>query len=101
MELSRIFLDSKRVLGDKVFVSGMEDVPATPYSKAYRIYQLDSIKERSAFIISEAPRSCDSVSGSAEVAEMTGFSIVQRSFNHGGKRYHESVFYVDGLKTVK
>lgn len=99
MEISRIYLNSKEVLGDQAFVAGMEDVPATQYTPAYRIYQLDSPKERSAFVICDSPRACSNVSGSAEIQEMTGFSIVQRSFTHAGKRYNENVFLVDGLKT--
>lgn len=40
MEILRVYLNPKEVLGDKVFVSGMEDVPATQNTPAYRVYQL-------------------------------------------------------------
>ena len=35
MEILRVYLNPKEVLGDKVFVSGMEDVPATQNTPAY------------------------------------------------------------------
>lgn len=97
MEIKRIFIDPKLVLGDQFFVSGMEDVPATQYSTGYRIYQLDSRKERSAFVICESPRNAPKISGSAEVSEFKGFSLARRTFVHGGKRYNENVFLVDGF----
>ncbi|MFS1664085.1 hypothetical protein [Streptococcus sp. zg-JUN1979] len=101
MEITRIYLDQKEVLGTKAFVSGMEDVPATQYSPAYRIFQLDSVKERSAFVICDNPRNADSVKTTAQIEKTDGFSIVHRTFTHAGKRYSEPVFLVDGLKVKK
>lgn len=100
MEIKRIYVDPKEVLGEPVFVSGFEEVPATNYAPAYRIYQLDSRKERSAFVICDAIRNAPKIQGSVEVASFVGFSITRRSFSHDGKRYNENVFLVDGL-TVK
>lgn len=101
MEILRVYLNPKEVLGDKVFVSGMEDVPATQNTPAYRVYQLDSKKERSAFLVCDTPRSSDVVSSTAEVETMEGFSIVHRNITHAGKRYNEPVFLVDSLKVKK
>ncbi|AXJ14096.1 hypothetical protein [Streptococcus pluranimalium] len=99
MEIKRIYLDSNEVLGEQAFVSGFEEVPQTNYSPAYRVYQLDSRKERSAFVICESVRNAPKVSGAVEVDQFSGFSIARRTFTHDGKRYNENVFLVDGFTT--
>lgn len=101
MKINRVYVDQNEVLGNQVFVSGLEEVPKTNYRDQYIVCQLDSRKEPSAFVICENSSKVDKFKGFAEVESMEGFSISTRQFTHAGKSYHEPVFIVDSLKVKK
>lgn len=43
MEITKVFVDQNQVLGNEVFVSGMEEVRANDYNPAsYRIFEISS-----------------------------------------------------------
>lgn len=60
MEITKVFVDQNQVLGNEVFVSGMEEVRANDYNPvSYRIFEISSRKEPSAFLIVEGFKMSD------------------------------------------
>ena len=44
MEITKVFVDQNQVLGNEVFVSGMEEVRANDYNPvSYRIFEISSL----------------------------------------------------------
>ena len=98
MEITKVFVDQNQVLGNEVFVSGMEEVRANDY---YRIFEISSRKEPSAFLIVEGFKMSDIPEGRQKVVFPRGIAIERRNFRFGGKRKHENVIVAEEMRTVK
>lgn len=103
MSIKRIYVDPEDVLGSESYVSTSQDprISRNSEENPYRIYPLDSFKERSAFLICEHLKSCPIVKGTVKIKSFEGFSIEQRPFEYDNKRYNEPVFVVDKLEVEK
>ena len=73
MEITKVFVDQNQVLGNEVFVSGMEEVRANDYNPE----------------------------GRQKVVFPRGIAIERRNFRFGGKRKHENVIVAEEMRTVK
>lgn len=103
MSVKRIYVDSEDVLGSESYVSTSQDprISRNGEEKPYRIYPLDSFKERSTFLICEHLKSCPIVKGTVKAKSFEGFSIEQRHFEYDNKQYNEPVIVVDKLEVEK
>lgn len=103
MAINRVYLDPKEVLGSEIFVSGFEENEGSQFVEPYYIYEIDSPKERSAFLIvdKENMRNAPKIKTLSKVKSITDFSIEFRRFNHSGKTYNERVFVANGLTVEK
>ncbi|KXT64439.1 hypothetical protein [Streptococcus gallolyticus] len=103
MAINRVYLDPTEVLGSDVYVSGFEEFQGTQYVDPYYTYEIDSPKERSAFLIVDKAnmRNAPKIKTLSKVKSISGFSIEFRRFSHGGKTYNERVFVADGFDVEK
>ena len=95
MTVSRIYLDPVKVLGTEIYVGGVEEVAGKQGEKPYYVYEIDSPKERSGFLIIDRVRIAPRITRLSKIKSITGFSIETRSFSCGNKEYHERVFVAD------
>ena len=102
MEITKVFVDQNQVLGNEVFVSGMEEVRANDYNPvSYRIFEISSRKEPSAFLIVEGFKMSDVPEVRQKVVFPRGIAIERRNFRFGGKHKHENVIVAEEMRTVK
>lgn len=98
MAINRVYVDPVKVLGNEIYVSSFEEVTGRQGDKPYYIYEIDSPKERSAFLIIDRVRTAPRINRLSKVKAFTGFSIESRDFTCGGKEYHERVFVADSFE---
>lgn len=102
MEITKVFVDPNEVLGNDVFVSGMEEVKQNDYNPtSYRVFELSSRKEPSAFLVVEGFKMSDVPEGRQKVVFPRGIAIERRSFRFGGKRKRENVFVAPEMRIIK
>ncbi|MDW7798752.1 hypothetical protein SCQ32_04860 [Streptococcus canis] len=102
MEITKIYVNQADVLGEEVFVSGMQEVKANDYNpKSYRIFEISSRKEPSAFLIVEGFNMSDVPKGRQKIVFPRGIAIEHRTFRFGGKRKRETVIVAEEMRTVK
>ena len=102
MEITKVFVDQNEVLGNEVFVSGMEEFRANDYNPvSYRVFEISSRKEPSAFLIVEGFNMSDVPEGRHKIVFPRGIAFEYRSFRFGGKRKHENVIVAEEMRTIK
>ena len=102
MEITKVYVDQNTVLGNEVFVSGMEEIRANDYNPvSYRVFEISSRKEPSAFLIVEGFKMSDVPEGRQTIVFPRGIAIERRNFRFGGKRKRENVFVAEEMRIIK
>lgn len=102
MEIKKVFVDPSEVLGLEVFASGFEEVKANDYNPvSYRVFEISSRKEPSAFLIVEGLKMSDIPEGRQKIVFPKGIALEQRQFRFNGKRKNEVVIVAEEMRTVK
>mgnify|MGYP000888911184 CR=1 FL=1 len=102
MEITKVFVDQNEVLGNDVFVSGMEEVRANDYNPvSYRVFEISSRKEPSAFLIVEGFKMSDVPEGRQKVVFPRGIRIERRHFRFGGRRKNKNVIVAEEMRVIK
>ncbi|AXQ77765.1 hypothetical protein DDV21_001085 [Streptococcus chenjunshii] len=102
MDIKKVYVDQNEVLGNEVFASATEEVRANDYNPvSYRVFEISSRKEPSAYLIVEGFKMSDVPEGRQKIVFPRGIAIEHRQFRFGGKRKRENVIVAEEMRVIK